>query len=296
MQSNKLTLMAGRATALAQKHSPDILFALGLSGMIGSAVLAGKASTKFEETKAHTQGIIDADIFQLEDERAAGKIDDVQFKKGLGLTYIEAGTIWAKLYGPAFILGLASATALTTGHIQSRKRLSSALAAYGVLERGYSAYRNRVVEKLGQEQDDEFRFGFPEKRSYKSVDESGKKKTVKHNWHPEQADKSALFDEFNLNWRNDPGLNLYFLKAEQAHLNDLLNSRGHVFLNEVWDALGIQRTPMGALTGWVKGREDGVTSVIDLGLYETRNQAFIDGHEASCMIDPNIMGTVWDLL
>lgn len=76
-----------------------------------------------------------------------------------------------------------------------------------------------------------------------------------------------VFDETNPNW-NRPEYNLFFLRASQNYLNDLLANRGHLFLNDVLDVLSIRRTAQGAIGGWLSGVNGGF---VDLGLTELIN-------------------------
>lgn len=61
---------------------------------------------------------------------------------------------------------------------------------------------------------------------------------------------SRLFDEDNKNWSKDPEINRIFLLVQENYFNHLLKDRGHVFLNEVYDALGFLRSVDGQLVGW----------------------------------------------
>jgi hypothetical protein len=56
------------------------------------------------------------------------------------------------------------------------------------------------------------------------------------------------------NWSSNPEINWLFLRTTQNYMNDLLMSRGHVFLNEVYDQLGMRRTSKGATDGWLRSR------------------------------------------
>lgn len=59
------------------------------------------------------------------------------------------------------------------------------------------------------------------------------------------------FDQMSRNWHADMDINQVFIRSVQAHMNNLLAARGHVLLNEVYDALGMDRTPLGAVAGWL---------------------------------------------
>lgn len=61
---------------------------------------------------------------------------------------------------------------------------------------------------------------------------------------------SVLFDNESPLWQPDAELNLMFLHATINHLVELKRMRGHLFLNEVFDALSLPRTFAGATAGW----------------------------------------------
>lgn len=84
------------------------------------------------------------------------------------------------------------------------------------------------------------------------------------------SNATAIFDSNSNNWTPEPEYNQMFLKCQHNYLNNILRSRGHVFLNEVFDALGIKRTQAGCITGW---------------LYTEKSLSFIDF--GKCTVNPN---------
>jgi len=296
----KLKFIAGRGGLLLKKHSPDILFGLGITGMVGSTILASKASINLKQVRE------DNGLSAMEERIRLSALnmdkESVEYKQAIGKNYMSNTFKYVKMYGPAVSLGVASITMLVVGHQKSKQRVASAMAAFTLVDRAYGQYRDRVVDKYGEEVDNDLRFGKAENRSYSTVDEDGKKKKVKNRvWtlDDESSEYARFFDEYSVRWRSESGLNLYFLKTQQAYYNDLLITRGHVFLNEVYDGLGIPRTKAGAIVGWVKGdpNVDGAgDGYIDFGLYSDLNKAFINGHEVSVLIDPNVDGVIYDLL
>lgn len=59
------------------------------------------------------------------------------------------------------------------------------------------------------------------------------------------------FDENNVNWRKDADLTELFIKSQQAYFNHRLHAVGYVFLNDILDALAINRIPEGQIVGWL---------------------------------------------
>lgn len=63
---------------------------------------------------------------------------------------------------------------------------------------------------------------------------------------------ARLFGPENPNYMELPEYNVLFLKGQEQYFNHLLRTRGHVFLNEVYDSLGLDRTSQGQLVGWLR--------------------------------------------
>lgn len=57
--------------------------------------------------------------------------------------------------------------------------------------------------------------------------------------------------ETSKHWSPDMEINQLFLRNVENYINDLLRHRGHVFLNDVYDQLGMKRTSHGAIAGWL---------------------------------------------
>jgi hypothetical protein len=69
----------------------------------------------------------------------------------------------------------------------------------------------------------------------------------------ETVDSYVLrFDSDNSNWSENPDYNLVFARSMTGYLNQVLSHRGHLFLNDLFDNLGMPRTPGGQVTGWLK--------------------------------------------
>ena len=91
-----------------------------------------------------------------------------------------------------------------------------------------------------------------------------------------------------------------FVKRQQSWANDLLKSRGHLFLNEVRDLFGLDRTKAGNIVGWIYDEKNPVgDNYVDFGIYDIddeRKRAFVDGWERSVLIDPNVDGNILELI
>jgi hypothetical protein len=77
--------------------------------------------------------------------------------------------------------------------------------------------------------------------------------TVDLSFTDEDVTQPYVFDHHNPNWVKTHEHNLFFLRAHQNLLNDLLRARGHILLNDAFDVMGAPRTVAGAVFGWALG-------------------------------------------
>lgn len=293
------TKIAHKSAFILQKNSPAILLGVGLVGATVSTVLACKATLKLDQVIDNAQEKIGTvkSVAATADEKVYSKQD---YQKDLAKVYLQSGVEFAKLYGPSVSLGLISYGCIIGGHTILNKRNVALLGAYKVVERAFSEYRARVREEHGDDADYLYYHGLRAEQVSVTEEVDGKKKKVKQtinvadpNSHSQYA---KFFDESNPNWTKTPEYNLLFLKGVQNYMNDRLKSRGHLFLNEVYDAIGIERTQVGQFVGWVMGAGD---DFVDFGLYDIESDSarlFVNGYERSILLDFNVDGVIWDLI
>lgn len=281
-----------RSALVVKKHSPEILTGVGIVGLVGTAVLASKATLKLDV-------IVDDIQFNLEKIQETEANEDISTygpKEALHdktVTYTRGVISIGKLYGPALSLGLASIGCILAAHGIMKKRNVALAAAYKASEEAFNKYRERVVEAIGADQESDVFKGI---REEETVDESGKKKVVRVQ-DGQASIYRQLWDETRPTWNKDRMYNKQFLLCQQNMANDLLRTRGHLFLNEVHDMLGIERTPIGQMAGWVMGK--GGDEFVDFGLdsFESPEAAaFLDGTEPAIWLDFNVDGNVMDLI
>jgi Family of unknown function (DUF6353) len=287
--SEIMTKGLGRQVLTLRKHSPSLFFVGGVVGMVGSTVLACRATLKLDEAleankrKAEAVKEYQGDGYSEEDR-----------KEDTAILYVRSVVTIAKLYAPAVLLGSASVAMLTQSHNLLVKRNAALTAAYAALDQGFRDYRARVVAKYGPNEDERLRYG-DEKVTIKD-EETGKNKTVDRVG-PEGASIYAkFFDQFNPNWSKDPEINKLFLRSQQNYLNNLLHARGHVFLNEVYESLGFDHTKAGSVVGWILLPNN--DNFIDFGVFHSnvddRIRDFVNGREGAVLLDFNVDGLIYD--
>lgn len=283
-----VTRSIGRAMLKTKKNSPHIFFAGGVVGVIGSGVLACRATLKLEKTLDE----IKTDNMVAKEMKAGIGVQqytEQEYFRFLGHTYTKAIIKFGRLYGPSVALGAASVVALTGSHVQLTRRNSALSATLALVSQAYDDYRVRVRTEVGEERELEL---FRDARTVVEEGE-GKKKEAFTVVDPNRFSVySKCFDETNVHWEKDPETNRIFLQMQQNYANHLLNARGHLFLNEVYDVLGFERTQAGQVVGWVRGGDG--DNFVDFGLFEADNTRFINGLERSIFLDFNVDGVVYD--
>lgn len=278
----------GRSSLALQANSPKLLFAGGVVGMVGSTVLACRATLKMDEVLSNGQ-------MDLKQAKAMDhpEYSETDRKKDITLITVRTGAKVAKAYAPAVILGGISIAMLTKSHNILQERNTALMAAYTALDKGFNEYRRRVIEKYGEDQDREFRY---ETEMVEVEDEKGKRKKELRAAPGAASIYARFFDEYSPNWSKDPDVNRIFIACQQNMANDLLHSRGHLFLNEVYGMLGLEHSSAGAVVGWISGGEG--DNYVDFGVFvndgSDRVRDFVNGREGSVLLDFNVDGVIYD--
>lgn len=290
--------VASKAVMKLKKHSPEILVVAGIAGTVVSAVLACKATTKVAEILDETKGTLDTIHDGMETDAINGhEYTNEDGKKDTVVVYAQTGMKLAKLYGPAIILGTLSITSILASNNILRKRNVALGAAYAAIDKSFKEYRGRVIERFGEQVDTELKYGIKAKKFEEiEVDpETGKEKKVKKTVmvaDPNlQSDYAVYFDSKSRNYETNPDYNRMFLKAQQAFANDKLQTRGHLFLNEVLDDLDLPRTPAGQIVGWTK---DGPDGYVNFRIVEVERETEDGRHEPALLLDFNVEGNIWE--
>jgi len=281
---------AARGALQLSKTSPQVLFGIGVAGMVGSTVLACRATLKMSDVLEKAQG-------NLETARELDHPDysERDRSRDVSLIYFQTGVQVFKLYLPAIVVGGVGIAALTSSHRILTSRNVALTAAYGALEKGFNQYRARVIDKYGEDEDRNFRYGTREETI--TDPDTGKKKTVTRvAVDGDPSIYARFFDSYSTEWSKEPEYNLIFLKCQQNYANDLLRARGHVFLNEVYDMLGIPRSKAGAVVGWVLSKNGETDNFINFGVFDGNDKArdFVNGLENSILLDFNVDGVIYD--
>lgn len=298
-----------------KKHSPEILVGVGIIGTITSSVMACKATIKagsiIEEHKElmesrHKASELAANHELTDKDGEVISYTDEDFKKDTAIIYTKTAVKFVKLYAPSVVLGTLSIASILSGHNIIRKRNVALAAAYATVDKGFKEYRGRVIERFGKELDKELKYNIKAKEFEEIIvdEKTGKEKAVKNTVNVcnpnEYSDYARFFDDGCNGWTKDPELNLLFLRKQQDSANDLLKLRGYLFLNEVYEMLGIPRSKAGQIVGWVYDEENPIgDNYVDFGMYDSNREAvrnFVNGYERTILLDFNVDGNILDLM
>lgn len=122
--------LIAKAVKSLKSNSPEILTALGVSGVLTTSYLTAKAS--FEASN------------QLREESP-----DITFKE-------QTKKVW-KLYIPAGISGGLTIGCIIGASKVNGNRTAAAVTAYSLTERAFSEYREKVVEQVGKGKEQKIR-------------------------------------------------------------------------------------------------------------------------------------------
>ena len=297
---NGATRMFHKVNFQLKKHSPEIMLVTGVVGMVTSAVMACKATTKVNDILENSKNDIDKVHKVLADENISEEVySEEDGKKDLAIIYAKTGVEFVKLYAPSVLLGAASIASVVMGHRILHKRNVALAAAYMTVDTAFKDYRGRVKERFGEGLDRELRYNIKAKEVEEVVvNEDGTEQVVKKTVHVADpntySDFARFFDVGCTGWEDDPEYNLMYVKHQQEFANDLLHSRGYLFLNEVYDMFGIPRTKAGQIVGWLSDGHDGF---VDFGIFTRKDEetvAFVNGFEKTILLDFNVDGVIYD--
>ena len=301
----KMTRTFNRTGLQLKKHSPEILMTVGVIGVVASGVMACKATLKVQDIVDDAKQKIDMIHEVSADPEMSDKYSEEDSKKDMAIVYTQTAVKMLKLYGPSVALGVASLGCMIGSNRILNKRNVALAAAYTAVDKSFKEYRGRVIDRFGKQLDKELKYGIKAQEIEEvSVDEKGKE-TVKKNtvevMDPNcYSQYSIVFDDGNTGWDPDPELTKYFLIQQQNWANERLKARGHLFLNEVYDMLGVKRTKAGAQVGWVYDEKNNTgDNYIDFGIFDINKPKacdFVNGLEKVIILDFNVDGVILDLI
>lgn len=233
-------------------HSSTILTCVGAIGVVGTAVLAAKATPK-----------------------AVKLIEEATDEKGEDLTKVEIVKVAAPTYVPTVIVGASTLACIFGANILNQRQQAALISAYALADNTYKEYRGKLKELFGEEADVQIRKAIMEDRKNDvtayapglgSIDISG---------------DTMLFYEENKGKYFESTMTAV-INAEY-HFNRNFAMRGYADLNEFYEFLGLEPTEEGSVLGWSSSEllEGGLAPWVE---FDHRLVTLEDGLEC-CLIE-----------
>lgn len=279
-----------------QKNSPEILLGTGIIAMSAALIGVGVATVKARDIlEDHQQHLININEAAADADNTDYDSDDLAHDTRLA--YARLVKKMALVYGPPVLLAGASVFCFCKGQSVLKTRNAALAASLAGVTDQFRRYRDKVVEKYGKEVDEEMRYAVVNETV---KDEDGKKHTVRTipSEVPGYGPYARVFDDNNANWQGSTAFVKQWLEGCEAHCNAILSGRGVLYLNEVYDMLGFDRTPAGQIHGWVYDpRRDVDTNWVDFGMKDfskANSKAWQLGETDAIILDFNVDGYILD--
>lgn len=291
----------------ARRHGPTGLVIAGGVVMAAAVVQAvrdtrnggGKVLDEYDKTVKHLKDIRNDDKAKAYgDEQYKKDIRAAKHDRNVGIckTYKKTGMKMAVAFGLA-----------ATGYVIRCKQLKNTAAALATTAASFAGYRANVIEDQGEEKDFEYLHNIKSRKVEKTeVDpETGEEKKVEEEVKvvedtgdpdiPGYSRWARWFNESCAEWEKNPEYNLALLKARESEANRRLKRDGFLFLNDVYDMLGIPRTYEGQIYGWIYKKHNHCgDNFVDFGITSVNRAAqdFVNGYEPCILLDFNVDGDI----
>ena len=294
----KFQIPVGQLNYILQKNAPKILVALGASLSVGAVVSACKATPKAQDILYDTKAELDAVDKTAETHSEEYNASDAAKDKAI-IKSKAAGKL-IKAYAPTIILEGAALGCFFGSHHILNKRNAALSAASLITENAFKDYRQRVVDRFGEEVDKELRYKMVDKEVVEEVtDSKGKTKKVKKNYKYSEYDGFSEFDRWFVDgvngWEKDNAYNKEYLRQREQEANRECKKYGYLVLNDVYRRIGFLKTKAGSAVGWIWDPNGG-DNQISFGLDDKfKNAEFVNGEIADCYLHFNITTkNIWD--
>lgn len=293
-----LTRFVSRAGTTLAKNYPTIALTAGVVGFAGTVGLAIHATNKSQWIIGNHK----SDIHHTRErfKKQNDPYSPEQFKKDQIAIWTNTITLLGKNYAPTMALGVASIAALISGQSVLSNRLNTMTIAYEGARTLLKTYRENVKKEVGEDKELEL---------YTTSVADGRERLIETGvLDPdcpgyEFEGTTFWFDSSTspLNYQDSDMMNANFLRDVENAMNRRLQQRGHLFLNDVYEALGMEDTPLGTQIGWINipGK---IESYVDFGFDNKINETVMGRiKEASpdkhaYLLDLNVDGVIWNMI
>lgn len=208
-----LAAFAKRVEKYTVDNAPAILTGIGITGTIATAYLTGKASYEA------------AIIIEDRDVRP-------EPKEMVKLTW--------RLYVPAVTTGLLTVGAIFASNHVSSRRATAMATAYSLSERAFTEYREKIVEKLGEHKEREYREEVAQDRINRNPPNDAEVIIT-------DGGEVLCYDSFSGRYFKS---SMTDLKHAENEINHLILHQGYASVSDLYEIIGLPVTRYSEEVGW----------------------------------------------
>ena len=259
---NSLSTVVGHTKTWTKMNSPEIMLFAGIGAGIGALVMTQKATLKVDNVKkAHNEKkekiLVTSSRYDENPEDFEEPYTKDIAAQDLMILKRKTAVEYVKLYAAPVILEAVSIGLILGSHHIMKQRQAALAASCAAIAKAYQTYRQNVIEKYGEEVDQEMLYG-SEKKMIKKTEtdpETGEKKKVTEEQEIIRnfggSPYARLFTRENsTEWFNDNPQNEFMLAQREKEADTRLKCEGILTLNDVYRMIGLKPTDIGLTHGW----------------------------------------------
>ena len=259
---NSVSTVLGHTKAWTKMNSPEIMLFAGIGAGIGALVMTQRATLKVDSVKKtrdeKKEKIVRTSCeYEENPEDFEEPYTKDQAAQDLMLLKRKTALEYVKLYAGPVILEAVSIGLILGSHHIMKQRQAALAASCAAIAKAYQTYRQNVINKYGEEVDQEMLYG-SEKKTIKKNEtdpETGEKKKVTEEQEIIRnfggSPYARLFTRENsTEWFNDNPQNEFMLAQREKEADTRLKCEGILTLNDVYRMIGLKPTDIGLTHGW----------------------------------------------
>lgn len=281
-----------------KQAAPDIMLVAGV---------ALSAVSVFEFCKKSEKGIpvvkqYKENLCDISEDHDNGGYGDHEYRMAVVSETAKTAKELVEIYWQPAAMWVGSTALIGGSHYILKDRNAALTVIATSLGAELKTLHARIIEKYGEAVDKELKYGTEMREvESRSIDKETGEEIVNKTTVPVQGQGGTslyarYFDDSCVGWENNPEYVLSYLRSREEEANKRLNANGYLFLNDVYDMLGMKRTKAGAHVGWKKNSTFG-DGYISFGIYNITRQGsrdFVNGYQSMVLLDFNVDGVILD--
>lgn len=231
-ESVNVQVLFNNVTKMVKANAPEILTALGVSGLVTTAILTRRAAHMEAEIIATEKA-----AFKSTGNTSFGPVPED--REELFTPTQKFKLLW-RCYVPPTVAGVASIACIAGASRAASRRTAAAVTAYSLTERAFSEYKEKAAEQIGKNKERKLRDEIAQDR----VNEQPPKSSQVVILGPGQVLCCEL--RTMRYFRSD----MEALQRAKNDVNHWINTLASVSLNDFYGMIGLEPTAESDLNGW----------------------------------------------